>query len=557
MSSVYQGNSIFWVEIQKIRPNPFQPRREFDERALRELAESIRQYGILQPLVVTRKEEQRPDGGISVYYELIAGERRLRAAKIAGLEQVPVIIRNDTDDNLRLELAILENLQREDLNPVDRALAFEQLHKQFGLTHTEIGKRMGRSRVYVSNTIRILSLPEEIRLGLISGKITEGHTRPLLMLSDRPEEQKKLYEEIILRKLSVRDAEKIARRIAQDKVRKKKFIVDPRIREYEKRLSENLGTRVHIEQKEKGGKILIDYFSMEDLENILNALKKEEKRGEEGGWNGSPLISSSSHQTREDGGMAQSDDSFKREDMPTWSHKNGVEEDEEDSEQKGFSEDILRFAESHGIELTGGSMRSSQTERESVDDREYIPDEHQQFSFDGERTTTRREGKRYDEKRYHDISFDEIDGRAVHPPSSYEREQDTSWYENAREERAERITEEENISYEYGFYPRREEYRQKDYEFSREDERMRGGRANRYREEYREEREFSYGQGGEVRQGEQMRNQYGDSNPLMSIEREERGLREGYEGRDLHHRMSYRNYFTGREDDSDDSFSDY
>ena len=272
-TSVYKSNSIFWVEIHKIRPNPFQPRKDFNEQALAELAESIRQYGILQPLVVTRKEEQRPDGGLSVYYELIAGERRLRAAKIAGLEQVPVIIRNDTDDTLRLELAIIENLQREDLNPIDRALAFEQLHKQFNFTHTEIGRRMGRSRVYVSNTLRILSLPEEIKLGLISGKINEGHTRPLLMLSDRPEEQKKLYEEIIARKLSVRDAEKIARRIAQDKVRKKKFIIDPRIREYEKRLSENLGTRVHIEQKEKGGKILIDYFSVEDLEKILHSLK--------------------------------------------------------------------------------------------------------------------------------------------------------------------------------------------------------------------------------------------------------------------------------------------
>ncbi len=342
-SSVYQGNSIFWIEIQKIRPNSFQPRKEFDEQALKELAESIRQYGILQPLVVTRKEEQKPNGGMSVYYELIAGERRLRAAKIAGLEQVPVIIRNDTDDNLRLELAIIENLQREDLNPIDRALAFEQLHKQFGLTHTEIGKRMGRSRVYVSNTLRILSLSEEIKLGLISGKINEGHTRPLLMLSERPEEQKKLYEEIILRKLSVRDAEKIARRIAQDKVRKKKFIVDPRIREYEKRLSENLGTRVHIEQKEKGGKILIDYFSMEDLEKILDSLKGEVSDSLHNG-NFSTHTEENSATETDEGVILQKSTA-----------KNNIDDDRGDAEERKentFSEEILRFAESHGIELT-------------------------------------------------------------------------------------------------------------------------------------------------------------------------------------------------------------
>ncbi len=280
--SHYHQNSIFWVEVGKIRPNPFQPRKEFSESALYELADSIRQYGVLQPLVVTRKEEQRPDGGISVYYELIAGERRLRASKIAGLDQVPVIIRKDTSDKLRLELAIIENLQREDLNAIDRALAFERLKQEFNLTNADIGRKIGKSRVYVSNTLRILGLPEEIKSGLVAGKISEGHTRPLLMLSDRPEEQMRLYREIVLKNLSVREAEKIARRIAQDRVRKKKFVVDPRIREYEKRLSENLGTRVQIEQREHGGKILIDYFSVEDLEKILNAIQKVDPY-EEGG----------------------------------------------------------------------------------------------------------------------------------------------------------------------------------------------------------------------------------------------------------------------------------
>ena len=196
--SAYQNNSIFWVETEKIVPNPYQPRKEFDQDALKDLADSIRQYGVLQPLVVTRREISREDGsGIDVVYELIAGERRLRASHIAGLHQVPVIIRKETDDKVKLELAIIENLQREDLNPIDRALAFEQLYNQFGLTHAEIGKRMGKSRVYVSNSLRLLSLPEEMKKALIEGRINEGHTRPLLMLSDRIDEQDTLFKEIL------------------------------------------------------------------------------------------------------------------------------------------------------------------------------------------------------------------------------------------------------------------------------------------------------------------------------------------------------------------------
>jgi len=273
--SEYQNNSIFWVETEKIQPNPFQPRREFDQHALEDLADSIRQYGVLQPLVVTRKENIRDDGdGMDVHYELVAGERRLRASKIAGLQQVPIIIRKDTDNKIKLELAIIENLQREDLNPVDRAMAFEQLYKEFKLTHADIGKRMGKSRVYVSNTLRLLGLPDYIKEAVINRQITEGHTRPLLMLSDRPDQQKTLFKEILVKKMSVRDSEKVARKIAQDKVRKKEFVVDPKILEMEKKLSENLGTRVHIEAKENGGQVMIDYFTLSDLQGIVNSLKE-------------------------------------------------------------------------------------------------------------------------------------------------------------------------------------------------------------------------------------------------------------------------------------------
>ncbi len=272
-------NSIFWVETDKIQPNPFQPRKDFDPRALQDLADSIRQYGVLQPLVVTRRESETDDG-LSVTYELIAGERRLRASKLAGLPQVPVIIRatHDTDKE-KLELAIIENLQREDLNPIDRARAFLRLYEEFKLTHGEIGKKMGKSREYVSNTLRLLSLPQEIMDALSEKKIAEGHTRPLMMLADRPAEQMTLFREMVIKKLSVRESEKIARSIATDKVRKKDFDFDPQLAAYQERLSETLGTRVSIEKKEVGGKIVIDYFSPEDLQTILDLLKSNEMKG--------------------------------------------------------------------------------------------------------------------------------------------------------------------------------------------------------------------------------------------------------------------------------------
>lgn len=271
------SNSIFWVETDKIVPNPYQPRREFDERALVDLADSIRQYGVLQPLVVTRREIERPDGGLFVEYELIAGERRLRASRLAGLPQVPVIIRSGTEDaKMKLELAIIENLQREDLNPIDRAWAFMRLHSEFGFTHAEIGKKMGKSREYVSNSLRLLALPQDIMVALQERKISEGHTRPLMMLSDRPDEQTVLFKEIMIKKLSVREAEQYARGIAKDKVRKKDVEHNPQIANYEERFAESLGTRVHIEQREVGGKIVIDFFSPDDLDTILALLKNNQ-----------------------------------------------------------------------------------------------------------------------------------------------------------------------------------------------------------------------------------------------------------------------------------------
>lgn len=268
-------DSIFWIETDKISPNPYQPRREFDEEKLKSLAESIRQYGVLQPLVVTRSEVERPDGGLETRYELIAGERRFRASKLIGLKSIPAVIRGQESDKVKLELAIIENLQREDLNAVDRAKALAKLSDEFGLSHAEIGMKMGKSREFVSNSIRLLLLPEHVLQGIIDKEITEGHARALLMLNDRPQERDTLFREIVLKKTSVRITEQLARRVATDKVRKKDKT--PEMVEIEKSLTETLGTRVIIENRPQGGRVLIEFFSPEDLSNIVSALAQKEE----------------------------------------------------------------------------------------------------------------------------------------------------------------------------------------------------------------------------------------------------------------------------------------
>ena len=258
---------MFWIELEKIKPNPFQPRREFDEAALKELAESIREYGVLQPVVVTRKEISGAGTGqvLSVEYELLAGERRLRAARMAGIPHIPAVIREETNDKAKLEIALIENLQREDLNPLDRALAFKKLVDEFGMLQREVAARVGKSREVVANTLRLLTLPEEMRQGVAVGAITEGHTRPLLMLASHPEDQKNLYTKIMADKLSVRDAELAARNIAKDRAR---AALDPETRMLQERMENALGTRVNIERRGLKGKISIEFFSEEELKSI-------------------------------------------------------------------------------------------------------------------------------------------------------------------------------------------------------------------------------------------------------------------------------------------------
>lgn len=280
MTDGFYNNAVYWVEVDRITPNPFQPRKEFDEKALDDLADSIRQYGVLQPLTVTRREHTREDGGISVEYELVAGERRLRAAKRIGVQQVPVLIRSSEDsDKMKLEIAIIENLQREDLNPIDRAIAFKKLADDFKLKHTEIAQKMGKSREYVSNTLRLLNLPADMQSAIVAGKINEGHARPLLMLAERPQQQQELFYEIMERKLAVREAERISRRIATERARKQDLTPD--LARIEKELTDELGTRVIIETKEKGGRLHIDFFSESDLEQLLAVLKHQEMQANE------------------------------------------------------------------------------------------------------------------------------------------------------------------------------------------------------------------------------------------------------------------------------------
>ncbi len=277
MSEAYvptKYDSIYWIEVERIKPNPYQPRREFDEDKLKALAESIRQYGVLQPLVVTRKDVEKA-GGLSSEYELIAGERRLRAAKLIGLANVPAVIREGENSLSKLELAIIENLQREDLNAIDRATALERLVKEFGISHAEVGAKIGKSREYVTNSLRLLSLPEYMQQAIVGKEMTEGHARTLLALNDRPEEREVLFKEIILKKMSVRSAEQIARSIAQERVRKH-HRKTPQFVELEKSLTETLGTRVIIEPNEQGGRLMIDFFSPEDLSVLVSSLAVRE-----------------------------------------------------------------------------------------------------------------------------------------------------------------------------------------------------------------------------------------------------------------------------------------
>ena len=246
------------LELDEITPNPNQPRQNFNEAALAELSSSIRQHGILQPLLVA------PEGD---KYQLIAGERRYRAARIAGLTKVPVVIRT-LNEQAKIEVALIENVQREDLNPIEAATSYKRLIDEFSLTQEEVAQKVGKARPTVANTLRLLTLPREIREALINAEITEGHARTLLNIENE-EKRFILFQEIKTGKITVRQAESKHIEVNNKAVVGKK---DPNFEAAEKRISEKIGTKVVIKQKKHGGQIIIEYHGFEDLERIYRRL---------------------------------------------------------------------------------------------------------------------------------------------------------------------------------------------------------------------------------------------------------------------------------------------
>ena len=256
------GEQFFYCEIEEITPNPYQPRHQVRDRALDELVESVREKGVLQPLLVRRTEQG---------YQLIAGERRWRAAQMAGLQRVPVIIKESTAPEA-FELALVENIQRKDLSPIEEAEAYSRLHQDFRLSQEEIAKKIGRDRSTVANMIRLLKVPERVRLDLQEGTLAMGHARALLAL---PESSLQLHarDVIVKRGLSVRDTEKLVQGLTKPGKRRKALPAEDRgLRPILDQLIRHFSTRVKIRRRGKRGKIEIEFFSEEDLHRILDLL---------------------------------------------------------------------------------------------------------------------------------------------------------------------------------------------------------------------------------------------------------------------------------------------
>lgn len=266
-----KGDNIYNVEVGRIKPNASQPRKDFDEAALKELAASIKKYGILQPLLVLKRETET-DKGIDVEYELIAGERRLRAAKLAGLPQVPVIIKDDFDENrVKLEVALVENLQREDLNPIDEALAYKKLQEDFKLTHQEIANRVGRSREAVTNSCRLLNLPENIQEAVRAGKIMRTQARSLLIIKE-PERRQELFKQYLEGRLVVRDVEASGQNLYGTRKPSPNSVFNLKYNELQDNLTKTLNAPVFIKARDEGGRIEIRFASLEELNAIAKTI---------------------------------------------------------------------------------------------------------------------------------------------------------------------------------------------------------------------------------------------------------------------------------------------
>lgn len=248
------------IDLIKISPNPHQPRTHFDEERLKELADSIKTHGIIQPIVATKI-----DNG----YEIIVGERRFQAAKLAGLKTAPVIVRDATEQQ-KLELAIIENIQRHDLNVIEEAKAYYELAAEFDLSQEAIAQKVGKSRSAVANKIRLLNLPMEIQRAIMENKITEGHAKAILAI-ENPEKQRALFEMILKSNLTVRQTEDKTKEISV-RTHKRMIHIDPETKELENKLAEILGTKVKVTKSGGGGRITIEYYSDEELNNILSKI---------------------------------------------------------------------------------------------------------------------------------------------------------------------------------------------------------------------------------------------------------------------------------------------
>jgi ParB family chromosome partitioning protein len=261
-----ESKTLLYCGIEEIFPNPSQPRKQFDEPRLQELAESIREKGILEPLLVRRTDQG---------YELIVGERRWRAAQKAGLKEVPVLVK-EVEGRDAFEISLIENLQREDLNPVEEAEAFKHLIEEYNISQDDLSKRIGKDRTTITNTLRLLKLPLEVRNQLLQNQITSGHARALLSL-DNKEKQKELCALIVKKGLSVREAERLARQWAAKLQKtvpsvKRKGDLESQLYSLQDSLRKCLGTKVQITQKGNRGKIEIAYFSHEELERIVETI---------------------------------------------------------------------------------------------------------------------------------------------------------------------------------------------------------------------------------------------------------------------------------------------
>jgi len=268
-----QKENVFYVETNKIKPNPDQPRQDFDQEGIKELSQSIRKYGVLQPLLVSKVEEEGAKGR-NVYYQLIAGERRLKAAKIAGLPNVPVVIRDDfVSKGAKLEVALVENVQRKDLNPVEEAEAYERLAKEFGLTQQEIAQKVGKSREVVANSLRLIGLPKDMKESLRGGILSRAHARALLAFGDEAK-QREVYGHILGGRLSSKEVEQMASSSKPSKSKKSKLSLQEinKFHNLEKNLGEMLKVPVLIRSTDKGGHIVIKFATLQELNKVAKRI---------------------------------------------------------------------------------------------------------------------------------------------------------------------------------------------------------------------------------------------------------------------------------------------